>query len=42
MAGNIPESFDDKNLNDLVEKLIVIDPSKRINWEDYFNHPFFK
>ena len=41
-AGNIPESFDDKNLNDLVEKLIVIDPSKRINWLDYFNHPFFK
>ena len=41
-AGNIPNKFDDKNLNDLIKKLIVIDPSKRINWENYFNHPFFK
>ena len=41
-AGNIPNKFDDKNLNDLIKKLIVIDPSKRINWENYFNHPFFR
>ena len=41
-TGNIPKNFDDNNLNDLVKKLIVTDPSKRINWEDYFNHPFFR
>ena len=41
-TGNIPNKFDDKNLNDLIKKLIVIDPSKRINWENYFNHPFFR
>ena len=40
--GKIPEKFNDKNLNELVEKLIVREPEKRINWEDYFNHPFFK
>ena len=42
ITGKIPNKFDDKNLNDLVEKLIVVDPTKRINWENYFNHPFFK
>ena len=41
-GGKIPNKFDNKNLNDLVEKLIVVDPLKRINWEDYFNHPFFR
>ena len=41
-AGNIPKKFDDNNLNDLIKKLIVMDPMKRINWEDYFNHPFFR
>ena len=40
--GKIPNKFDDKNLNDLVKKLIVMDPTKRINWGNYFNHPFFK
>ena len=33
---------DDPILNDLIKKLVVNDPQKRINWEDYFNHPFFK
>ena len=42
VAGIIPKEFDDNNLNDLVKYLIVMDPTKRINWEDYFNHPFFK
>lgn len=40
--GNIPNRFKDSNLDDLVKKLIVVDPVKRINWEEYFNHPFFK
>jgi serine/threonine protein kinase len=41
-SGKIPNQFDNKFLDDLVHKLIVIDPKKRINWEDYFSHPFFK
>ena len=41
-SGIIPNKFDDKNLNDLVSKLIVTKQSERINWEDYYNHPYFK
>jgi len=40
--GIIPKRFDNRLLDDLVRKLIVEDPNKRINWNDYFNHPFFK
>ena len=32
----------DQNFKDLLDKLFVLDPKKRISWEDYFNHPFFK
>ena len=32
----------DKNLDDLIRKLLVKDPNKRIEWEEYFKHPFFK
>ena len=32
---------EDKNLNDLIKKLLICDPEKRISWEEYFNHPFF-
>ena len=28
-------------LNDLIDKLLVVDPNLRIGWNDYFNHPFF-
>ena len=41
-GGEIPGKFDNKYLDDLVRKLIVVDPNKRINWNEYFNHPFFK
>ena len=42
LKGNIPKKFENEHLDDLVHKLIVPDQPKRINWEDYFNHPFFK
>ena len=42
LSGEIPGKFQDKNLNDLIKKLIVVKPEQRINWEDYFQHPFFK
>ena len=29
-----------KNLDDLIEKLLEKDPKKRISWDDYFNHAF--
>jgi hypothetical protein len=29
-------------LADLIDKLLVVDPDKRISWEEYFEHPFFK
>jgi serine/threonine protein kinase len=33
--------INDPNLNDLMIKLLKIDPKERITWEDYFNHSFF-
>ena len=30
-----------ENLDDLLESLLIEDPNNRINWNDYFNHPFF-
>ena len=41
-GNKVPNKFDNEYLDDLVKKLIVVDQSKRINWEDYFNHAFFK
>ena len=41
-GGIIPKKFDNKLLDDLVNRLIVLDPEQRINWENYFRHPFFK
>ena len=32
----------DKNLKDLLSKLLVSNPDKRISWEDYFKYPFFR
>ena len=31
----------EEKLDDLISKLLVYDPKKRITWEEYFNHPFF-
>ena len=31
----------DALLKDLLSKLLVEDPKKRISWEEYFSHPFF-
>jgi serine/threonine protein kinase len=40
--NKIKKDTDDPILNDLIRKLVVINPEERINWENYFNHPFFK
>ena len=34
-------SSNNQELNDLIEKLLAKDPKKRMNWDDYFRHPFF-
>ena len=31
----------DSILNDLIKKLLEVDPNKRLTWDEYFNHPFF-
>ena len=36
------KDFKDKNLDDLVNQLLVYNPDNRLNWEEYFEHPFFK
>jgi len=33
--------INDDQLNDLMTKLLIIDPKDRITWEDYFDHSFF-
>ena len=36
------KSIDNKELDDLIKKMLVININKRISWEEYFQHPFFK
>ena len=33
---------DNPDLFDLINKLLVLEPKKRISWEEYFEHPFFR
>ena len=40
--SKIDEKVDDDDIRDLLSKLLIVDPHKRINWDDYFCHPFFK
>ena len=41
LHNNIPRNPTDQLLNDLIHRLLVVDPKKRITWKDYFAHPFF-
>ena len=36
------DDIKDQKLKDLLSKLLVKDPKKRISWEEYFNLKFFK
>jgi len=38
----IKKETDDKLLNELIRKLVVKNPHERIEWNNYFNDPFFK
>ena len=37
-----PEKLEDKNLENLIESLLTVDPSQRIDFKEYFEHEFFK
>ncbi len=39
--NKIKKDTDDEKLNNLIKKLVVIDPDKRMKWDDYFEDPFF-
>ena len=34
--------FNNTYLDDLVRKMLIEDPEKRITWKEYFDHPFFQ
>ena len=38
----IKKDTDDEILNKLIRKLVKKDPHERMEWDDYFNDPFFK
>ena len=40
--GNKIIKIKNKELEDLVKNLLEKEPSKRIDWDKYFNHPFFE
>ena len=41
MIKSIKEKYNNPELNDLMEKLLVDDKKVKISWDDYFNHTFF-
>ena len=41
MSGKELKKIRDKDLNDLVNKMLKKNENERISWDDYFNHPFF-
>ena len=41
-SGKKLKSIDDKELDDLMNKLLKININERLSWEEYFNHNFFK
>ena len=34
-------SIQNKDFKDLVKKMLKLNPKNRLNWDQYFNHPFF-
>ena len=42
LSGNKFKLSNDVEINDIISKILVNDPEKRISWDEYFSHPFFK
>ena len=41
-SNSLPTIYEDKALEDLLKKLLKVNPNERITWEEYFDYPFFK
>ena len=41
IGQTVLENIPDKNLNNLLSRLLVEDPQERISWDEYFEHEFF-
>ena len=41
-SGKKIKTIPNEDLNDLMNKLLKINPNQRISWDKYFNHKFFK
>jgi len=39
---SVLNEIEDEKIKDLLSKLLVRDPEKRISWEEYYKHPFFQ
>ena len=42
LGHKVLDDIKDEELKDLLSKLLVRDPKKRMSWEEYFNHNFIK
>ena len=42
LGQSVLDVIKDKTLKDLLSKLLVKEPEKRISWKEYFDHDFFK
>ena len=40
-GNNLLKKTENSKLNDLISKLLIEDPKRRITWDQYFNHLFF-
>ena len=40
-SENLPKIEEDKDLDNLIRKILKQDPNERISWKDYYEHPFF-
>ena len=36
------KQIDDKDLNELIQQMLLVNENERISWNNYFNHQFFK
>ena len=42
ISKNKLKQIEDKDLNDLIQQMLIVNENDRISWNDYFNHPFFR
>ena len=40
--NHLQKKTDNPQLDDLIRKLLVEDPEKRLTWDQYFKHPFIR